>query len=145
MSNFKGYLLKFNHATKGEYIVPSRFIEASSFKGVFHTQDVEAGMDTTGLLHRDVAENGRLTVDFTLPATTDTKVQEGFFAPLRARYSPAKEKKVNVTAWVAEYGKYITEDVYLQSSFEPVIETIEDDEVNYTDMNISFVGYGGKP
>ena len=131
---YKGYLLKI-----GSYVVPSKFIKAESYSPYVNMQDVDPWTDADGLVHRNAVELKALKVEFDTPSLmTRTQLNE-LLNGIRANYISAKERTVNVTAYIPEYDDYVTQKAYL-ADFTPVIYGIFDGVIKYNSIRFAIVG-----
>lgn len=131
---YNGYLLKI-----GSYVVPSKFIKAESYSPYVNMQDVDPWTDADGLVHRNAVELKALKVEFdTPPMITRTQLNE-LLNGIRNNYISAKERTVNVTAYIPEYDDYVTQKAYL-ADFTPVIYGIFDGVIKYNSIRFAIVG-----
>lgn len=131
---YNGYLLKI-----GSYVVPSKFIKAESYSPYVNMQDVDPWTDADGLVHRNAVELKALKVEFdTPPMITRTQLNE-LLNGIRNNYISAKERTINVTAYIPEYDDYVTQKAYL-ADFTPVIYGIFDGVIKYHSIRFAIVG-----
>ena len=131
---YNGYLLKI-----GSYVVPSKFIKAESYSPYVNMQDVDPWTDADGRVHRNAVELKALKVEFdTPPMITRTQLNE-LLKGIRNNYISAKERTVNVTAYIPEYDDYVTQKAYL-ADFTPVIYGIFDGVIKYNSIRFAIVG-----
>lgn len=131
---YNGYLLKI-----GSYVVPSKFIKAESYSPYVNMQDVDPWTDADGLVHRNAVELKALKVEFdTPPMITRTQLNE-LLNGIRNNYISAKERTVNVTAYIPEYDDYVTQKAYL-ADFTPVIYGIFDGVIKYNSIRFAIIG-----
>jgi hypothetical protein len=131
---YNGYLLKI-----GSYVVPSKFIKAESYSPYVNMQDVDPWTDADGRVHRNAVELKALKVEFdTPPMITRTQLNE-LLNGIRNNYISAKERTVNVTAYIPEYDDYVTQKAYL-ADFTPVIHGIFDGVIKYNSIRFAIIG-----
>lgn len=131
---YNGYLLKI-----GSYVVPSKYIKAESYSSYVNMQDVDPWADADGLAHRTAVELKALKVEFeTPPLMTRTQLNE-LLNGIQNNYISAKERTVNVTAYIPEYDDYVTQKAYL-ADFTPVIYGIFDGVIKYNSIRFAIIG-----
>lgn len=109
MSGFNGsYLLKV-----GSYAIPLKIMKYGSYQSSpAQRQDLDSYVDANGNLHRTVLEHTRAKVEFeTIPMSEHDF--RGFMDSIVAQYINGPERKVSLTYYEEEYGRYITGTFYI--------------------------------
>ena len=131
---YNGYLIKV-----GDYKIPHKYIKAESYSAYVNMQDVDPWTDADGFVHRTAVELKALKVEFdTVPMLTDTTFEE-LMSNIRANYLSEKERTLNVTAYIPETNKYVTQKAYL-ADFTPTIYGTYDWEIKYESIHLAFIG-----
>lgn len=132
---YEGYLLKV-----GAYKVPAdKYIAADTYTVATRMQDVDPWTDADGYLHRNAVSLKAITVEFETPAMlTDTEFEK-FMSNVRKNYISAKERSLNITAFIPETGVYVTQKAYL-ADITPSIYGTYDGTIKYNPIKFSFVG-----
>lgn len=131
---YQGYLLKI-----GDYTVPSKFIRAETFSPYVNMQAVDPWTDANGLLHFDAVELKVAKVEFETPAMMTNITFEDFMSNIRKNYISEKNRTVNMTVYIPESDKYVTQKAYL-ADFTPVIYGTYGGIVRYNPIRLSFIG-----
>lgn len=131
---YNGYLIKV-----GDYKIPHKYIKAKSYSAYVNMQDVDPWTDADGFVHRTAVELKALKVEFdTVPMLTNTTFEE-LMSNIRANYLSEKERTLNVTAYIPETNKYVTQKAYL-ADFTPTIYGTYDGEIKYESIRLAFIG-----
>lgn len=131
---YNGYLIKV-----GDYKIPHKYIKAKSYSAYVNMQDVDPWTDADGFVHRTAVELKALKVEFdTVPMLTNTTFEE-LMSNIRANYLSEKERTLNVTAYIPETNKYVTQKAYL-ADFTPTIYGTYGGEIKYESIRLAFIG-----
>lgn len=136
MSNYQGYLIKV-----GDFVIPLEFVKEKTYKAKVNTIDEDAYNDNTGYLHRTVIQKIP-TVSIETLALNQDEV-DMIFNGCRNAYISPKERKAIMSVWVPEFGKYVSQEMYLNDP-ELTISDIDEGVINYEPFTLTFKGYGEK-
>lgn len=134
---YNGYLLKV-----GDYIVSAKkFIKADSYKCSAKVQDLDSFRDANGELQRNVLEHVPLKIEFETPAMLTHMDFEELMSNLRKNFQTGNaERRASVTAYVPEYGTYVTQDMYMPD-IEPTMYGNYGGIIHYDPIRLAFIGY----
>ena len=135
---YGGYLIKV-----GNYTVPFDCILASTFQSPLLGQDKDSYNDDNGKLHRTALKNTIIKTEFEIPPMKTDEDYAEFFGKLEQQYIDKVEKSCNVTAWIPELNKYVTQKCYVPD-ITPTLYFADDNVIKYNSTRIAFIGYGGK-
>ena len=94
------------------------------------------------IIHEDVAAWYNNQFKATTSTTTDEDYAD-FFGKLEQQYIDKVEKSCNVTAWIPELNKYVTQKCYVPD-ITPTLYFADGNVIKYNSTRIAFIGYGGK-
>jgi hypothetical protein len=103
---------------------------------------MDSSANGNGVLEREVLDTVAPKVVFEIPPMKTDKEINAFFDRIRENYIDKKEKNLMVTSYVSEYGKYVTAEMYLQSSIEFPIYQANKNGLNYGAIRLAFTAYG---
>lgn len=130
---YSGYLFKV-----GEYTIPEKLI--ISYSCTANIQDLDSYRDALGYLQRNALEHVPVKAIFEIaPLCTDTEF-ETVMSNIRNNYTVAQERKFSMTAWVPEYGDYVTQDAYFSDPTVDVYGTY-DSIIHYNSIKFTAIGY----
>ena len=132
---FAGYLIKIGSFDT----FFNKYIVADSFSAIRKVMDLDATRDATGYLHRNALNHAPLLVTFTVRPMSNARLNE-FMNAIESNYSIPMERKLSVTAYVAELDDYVTQECYIPDP-EFTISRIEGDMIVYNEAEIKFIGY----
>ena len=135
---YEGYLIKV-----GSYKIPFRFIEASTYKDGIKGKDLEAFEDTDGITQRHALKNVAIKVEWEVPSPVMESELREMMGGIQRQYKDSVEKKAEVTAWMPEIGRYVTQDCYVPD-IEFQIDYADEKDIEYGSFRIAFIRYGGK-
>lgn len=134
---FAGYLLKI-----GNFDTVEKYIEFNTYSTSRKPQDLSPYRNANGNLIRNVLPNVPNVISFGVKPKTDSSFQKDIMEKIRANYIPGKEneRKLSITLYVPELGKYATQDMYMVDP-EFVINRIDNDDIYYDKITLKFIGY----
>ena len=135
---YSGFLIRI-----GNYTVPFRFIEASTYKTGIKGQDLDSYNDANGILQRNALENVSVKTVWETPAPIGEAETRELMDAIRAQYSNRVEKKAVVTCWSPELGQYVSMECYLPD-IDYTVQSADETEIIYDKFRLAFIGYGGK-
>lgn len=131
---YNGYLLKI-----GDYTLPTnKFVRPDSYSAYVNMQDVDPWTDADGYLHREAVELKAVKVEFETPPLTNAAFTE-LMTNIQNNYISAKERTVNITAYIPEYDGYVTQKAYL-ADFTPTFYALWGDVIRYNPIRLAFIG-----
>lgn len=133
MSGFNGsYLLKV-----GSYAIPLSIMKYGSYEASpAQRQDLDSYRDANGILHRTVLSHVATKVEFeTIPLSL--RDFRGFMDSLVAQYINGPERKVTLTYYEEEYGRYVTGTFYMPGTMTFTMLNKE----YYDSCRIAFIEY----
>ena len=103
--------------------------------------DIEAGRDSTGLLHRSVVSHTATKVEFETPYMDNSKV-DALMTLIRGYWTSTKERKINLQYYDPETNSYKSGTFYMPD-IEFNIRNIDTNKnvVNYDPIRIAFIEY----
>ena len=132
---YQGYLIKV-----GDYEIPAnKFIKADSYSPYVNMQDFEPWTDANGYLHRNAVELKAMKVEFETPAMLTNITFEELMSNIRRNYTNETARECVVTAYIPEYGDYVTQRCYL-SDFSPQIYSSYGGVIRYNPIRLAFIG-----
>ena len=132
---YQGYLIKF-----GDYTIPAnKFIKADSYIPYVNMQDLDPWIDANGLSHRNAVELKAMKIEFETPAMLTNVEFEEFMSNIRRNYTNATAREGMVTAYIPEYGEYVTQKCYL-ADFTPQIYSSYGGVLRYNPIRFAFIG-----
>lgn len=136
MKRFRGFLAKI-----GDYEIPLNLIQAESFSADVKTLDEDSETDNFGVLHRTVIQRIPIA-QFETIAMTEDQLNE-FMDNCRVEYEDSDERRAYCSVWVAEYGQYISMDMYM-SDMQIKIDHVDTatNTVYYAPFTVKLNGYG---
>ncbi len=114
-------------------------LNAEGYQAKVNTLDEDSYTDNFGILHRTVIQKIPI-VQAVTQELTEAELS-GIMSNLRAQYTNDQERKATVTAWIPEYGAYVTQGMYL-SDPEITIKEVKDGKLIYKPLTLKFNGYG---
>lgn len=135
---YSGFLIKV-----GDYTIPFKFIEASSYKTGIKGQDLDSYNDANGLLQRTALENVAVKTEWETPTPITEADTRELMDNIRSQYTDSLEKKAIVICYCPEIGNYITMACYLPD-VEYTVQYADEKDILYNKYRIAFIGYGGK-
>lgn len=133
--SFSGYLIQIG----GNSTFFNKFIVAQSYKVAKKVLDLDSYRDANGLLHRNALDHLSYTIEFDVKPLNDTRMQE-FLSAITSAFSPAIERKVEITFYLPEEGIYKTSHFYMVDP-ELTIDHIENNMIHYSTTTVKFIGY----
>lgn len=132
---YEGWLLKI-----GNYTVPQdKYIAKETYSAYANMQDVDPWTDADGFLHRNAVELKAIKVEMeTVPMLTD-KEFEDLMSNIRRNILDTSQRKCRITAYIPEYGGYVTQMGYM-ADIKPSIYGTYGGEIHYNSVKFSFVG-----
>ena len=137
---FNGYLVKILDPVRGDYIFPTPFIEAATYKVVRSTQDLDSYRDADAVLHRTALAHKVYRVDFTVPPNKTNSEIYQVLSQVQARYTNVEEKKLNVQFYVPETDTYVTCEMYVPD-LPFTIRTIKGNIIYYEALEFNLISY----
>lgn len=103
--------------------------------------DIEAGRDSTGLLHRSVVAHTATKVEFETPYMDSNKV-DAMMTLIKNYWTSTKERKINLQYYDPETNSYKTGTFYMPDIEFNIrnIDTVKK-VVNYDPIRIAFIEY----
>lgn len=103
--------------------------------------DIEAGRDSTGLLHRSVVSHTATKVEFETPYMDNSRV-DALMTLIRSYWTSTKERKINLQYYDPETDSYKSGTFYMPD-IEFNIRNIDTVKkiVNYDPIRIAFIEY----
>ena len=136
MSNYKGYLLKFN----GTVLPNAYLVEYSSTPD--QRLDVDGERDNTGMLHRNTLPAGKTSITFSthiLSLDEKIKMQNIIWNAINANGIP-QQRKVWVEYWNDETNDYDTGWFYIPDIQYTVMDANATD-IRYSPISIELIEY----
>ena len=118
-------------------------MSANTCKPFNSGQDLDSTRYTDGMLHRTALKNTIIKTEFEIPPMKTDEDYAEFFGKLEQQYIDKVEKSCNVTAWIPELNKYVTQKCYVPD-ITPTLYFADDNVIKYNSTRIAFIGYGGK-
>lgn len=136
--SFNGTLLKI-----GDYTFPLKYIEYGTYKATLNTQDLDTKRTTDGILHRTVLDHTVAKIEFNTLSDLTNKVISNIMSNIENNYISVKEKSANLTIYLPEQDRYITQKCYLNPSTEFTIKEIDKQHniIIYDAISFSWIGY----
>lgn len=131
---FENYLVKV-----GTYSIPLKYVKEKSYKAKVNTLDLDSHNDANGILHRTVIQKIPVVTIQTLELTESE--WNAIWRGMSQNFSIADERRASVSVWVPEWGRYVTQDMYL-SDMEITIQEIVNGTIKYNSIQLSWKGYG---
>lgn len=134
---YGGYLIKV-----GTYTVPFDYILSSTYKPNVKGQDLDSYNDENGVLHRTPLKNKVIKIEWETPQMNEHKLRQ-FADRIMSEYISGVAKDCMVTAYIPEYGKYVTMKCYVPD-IDFQVSYADEKDVEYDSFRIAFIGYGGE-
>ncbi len=132
---YGGYLLKI-----GDYKVPQKFMKAESYKAYVNMQDVDDYTDANGYLHRNAVKLKVAKIEFETPEMlSDTEFRE-LMSNIQKGYLIPKARQCEITAYIPEYGDYVTQTAYLADLEPQIYWTKANTLIQYKPIRFAFIG-----
>lgn len=136
---YGGYLIKVGTGNTA-YEIPLSFIKADSYKVSKKIQDLDSYRDANGLLHRNALSHVPYKIEFEcVPMLTNTEI-EAVVSSIKAKFSTAAERKLNVKAYSPEDNDYIEQDMYMPDP-EYQMYLADTTKIQYDAVRFAFIGY----
>lgn len=132
---YGGYLVRV-----GSYTIPMEFIKADSYKISHKIQDLDSYRDANGVLHRNALSHVPDKLEFEcVPMLTNTEMN-AVMSAIRGQFSLPAERKANVTAYLPEEDRYVTQDMYMPDP-EFQMYYADNNKILYDAVRFAFIGY----
>lgn len=138
---FSGYLIKVGTGLAAVEI-PMKYIRYTSYK-VTPDQRMEwsAERDTTGVLHRETVANMPPKIEFETPYLYNSDV-DALNTLIQAKYTIAKERKLDITYYDPESNSYKTAAVYMPDvNYKIYNVDATNNRILYEPLRYAFIGY----
>lgn len=112
---YSGFLLKI-----GDYVVPHKYIKAESYTPYVNMQDLDPWTDNAGYAHREAVDLKAAKIEFETRALMTEAEFLDFMGNIQRNYTVPKARQFIFTAYIPEYGEYVTQTGYL-ADFTPTI------------------------
>lgn len=140
MAGYNNYLILLGGI--GGDVFPLEYIQYETYKVTPNQRmDIEAGRDSTGLLHRSVVSHTATKVEFETPHMDSTRV-DAMMTLIRKWWTSKKERKIVVRYYDPEENDYTTGTFYMPDIEFNIrnIDTVKE-IVNYDPIRIAFIEY----
>ena len=126
----------------GGDVLPLQYIQYETYKVTPNQRmDIEAGRDSTGLLHRSVVAHTATKIEFETPYMDSSKVG-AMMTLIKSHWTSTKERKITVRYYDPESDSYKTGTFYMPDIEFNIrnIDTVKE-IVNYDPIRIAFIEY----
>lgn len=131
---YNGWLIKI-----GDYIIPNTILKPSTYSPYVNMQDLDPWTDANGYVHRDAVELKAEKIEFeTIPMLTDAQFND-LMNNIRNQFVNPNGRECYITAYIPEYGDYITQYGYM-ADFQPTIYGTYDNTIKYDSVRLAFIG-----
>ena len=133
---YNGYLIKV-----GNYEIPTnKYIRAESYSITRNIQDLNSYRNEEGVLIRTALDHVPLKIEFETPPMLTNIEMSNLFLNFQVNYISEKERKAEVTAYVPELDKYISQEMYMADP-QFTIYGNYGHIIRYQSVRIAFIGY----
>lgn len=133
---YLGYLLQI-----GNYTFPMRGIILKSYKVEWNIQDLDPYRDANGILHRNALPHTPAKIEFELRSGLTNTEYDDIMNNIRSQFTIAQERKASVTAFIPEFGNYVTQDMYMPDPQITIIRQENSATLIYDTIRFAFIGY----
>lgn len=139
---YEGYLIKAIDPLHGgnDYVIPLHWVIEKTYKMTYSVIDFDSTRNSAGRLIRNALKHKVPHCTINVRPLDNTQLNL-LMSNLQARYTIAKEKKIQLSVFIPEYNQYVTENFYIPD-LELVIRKIENNtKVLYEGFTLEFIGY----
>lgn len=135
MGAYKGYLIKV-----GDYVIPSKYIRAETYKVTKYGQDLDSYTDADGILHRNPLVHWVPKVEFETTPLHSERELDDLLGNIQRNYLDQIAKDCNCEIYVPEIRNYVTRHCYMPD-IEMTFYGNYNNEIQMEQYRLAFIGY----
>lgn len=136
MAGFEGYFAKV-----GNYTIPNEAIAIEGYFPLRGKTDHDSYRDGNDRLHRNVSDHDIHKIEINLRSMTN-KEFDVILTNIQSNYTIPKERKANVTCFIAEQMGYVGPvEMYMPDPEIKIIKVIDSTTLKYAPITLKFIEY----